>query len=76
MSDKDLTEALRYIIEKELGKFSKLLPKDILSRIEKNISPEIENIIEQGGYIKKSKYKNLEKIINDLEERINDLENN
>ena len=55
MSDKDLTEALRHIIEKELGKFSKLLPKDILSRIEKNISPEIENIIEQGGYIKKSK---------------------
>ena len=75
MSDKDLTEALRYIIEKELGKFSKLLPKDILSRIEKNISPEIENIIEQSGYIKKSKYKNLEKIISDLEERINNLEN-
>ena len=76
MSDKDLAEALRHIIEKELSKFSKLLPKDILSRIEKNISPEIENLIEQGGYIKKSKYKNLEKIINDLEERINDLENN
>jgi polyhydroxyalkanoate synthesis regulator phasin len=76
MSDKGLTEALRNIIEKELGKFSKLLPKDILSRIEKNISPEIENIIEQGGYIKKSKYQSLEKIINDLEERINDLENN
>jgi polyhydroxyalkanoate synthesis regulator phasin len=51
------------------------LPKDILSRIEKNISPEIENIIEQSGYIKKSKYKNLEKIIGDLEERINNLEN-
>ncbi len=75
MSDKDLTEALRHIIEKELVKFSKLLPKDILSRIEKNISPEIENIIEQSGYIKKSKYKNLEKIISDLEERINNLEN-
>ena len=75
MSDKDLTEALRHIIEKELGKFNKLLPKDILSRIEKNISPEIENIIEQSGYIKKSKYKNLEKIISDLEERINNLEN-
>ena len=75
MSDKDLTEALRHIIEKELGKFSKLLPKDILSRIEKNISPEIENIIEQSGYIKKSKYKNLEKIISDLEEKINNLEN-
>ena len=75
MSDKDLTEALRHIIEKELGKVSTLLPKDILSRIEKNISPEIENIIEQSGYIKKSKYKNLEKIIGDLEERINNLEN-
>ena len=76
MSDKDLTRALKQIIEKELGRFNKLLPKDILSSIEKKITPEIENIIEQSGYVKKSKYKNLEKIIADLEKRIDDFEKN
>lgn len=74
MSDRDLIEALRRIIEKELGRFNTLLPKEILSSMEKKIAPELENIIEQSGYVKKSKYKNLEKIITDLEKRINDLE--
>ena len=75
MDNKDFSEVLRRIIEKELSKFSKLLPKDVISNIEKRISPELENIIEQSGYIKKSKYNNLEKIIDDLEKRISDLEN-
>ena len=74
MSNKDLSEALKRIIEKELANFSKLLPKDIISNIEKKISPELENIIEKSGYIKKSKYESLEKIVDDLEKRINDLE--
>ena len=76
MSNKDLSEALKRVIEKELNNFNKLLPKDIISNIEKRISPELENIIEQSGYIKKSKYENLEKIINDLEKRITELEKN
>tara|TARA_B100001564_G_scaffold237970_1_gene201289 strand:+ start:1345 stop:1575 length:231 start_codon:yes stop_codon:yes gene_type:complete len=74
MSNKDFSEALKRIIEKELTNFSKLLPKDIISNIEKKISPELENIIEKSGYIKKSKYESLEKIVDDLEKRINDLE--
>ena len=74
MSDKDLTEALKRIIEKELSKFSKLLPKDVISDVEKKISPQVESIIEQSVYVKKSKYKNLEKIIDDLEKRIDILE--
>ena len=74
MSNKDLSEALKRVIEKELNNFNKLLPKDIISNIEKRISPELENIIEQSGYIKKSKYESLEKIVDDLEKRINDLE--
>ena len=76
MSDKDLIQALKQIIEKELGRLNKLLPRDALSSIEKKIAPEIENIIEQSGYVKKSKYKNLEKIITDLEKRIDDFEEN
>ena len=74
MSDKDLTEALKRIIEKELSKFSKLLQKDVISDDEKKISPQDASIIEQSGYVKKSKYKNLEKIIDDLEKRIDILE--
>ena len=74
MSEKDLSEAIKSIIEKELKSLGKLIPKDIISNIEEKISPEIENIIEQSGYIKKSKYKNLERIINDLEERLSELE--
>ena len=74
MSNKDLSEALKRVIEKELNNFNKLLPKDIISNIEKRISPELENIIEQSGYIKKSKYKTLERIVDDLEKRISELE--
>ena len=74
MSNKDLSEAIKNIIEKELKDFSKLMPVDIISNIEEKISPKIEKIIEQSGYIKKSKYKNLERIISDLEKRISELE--
>tara|TARA_X000001036_G_scaffold427720_1_gene456683 strand:+ start:467 stop:691 length:225 start_codon:yes stop_codon:yes gene_type:complete len=74
MSDKDLSEALKNIIEKELKAFGKLLPADIISNFGSKVSPQIEKIINQSGYIKKSKYKNLEKIINDLEDRIKKLE--
>ena len=76
MSDKDLSEALKNILEKELKAFSKLLPADIVSNIEKKVSPQVERIINQSGYIKKSKYENLEKIINDLEKRITEIEKN
>ena len=76
MSDKDLSEALKNILEKELKAFSKLLPADIISNIENKVSPQVERIINQSGYIKKSKYENLEKIINDLEKRIKELEKN
>ena len=74
MSDKDLKDALKRIIEKELSGFSKLLPKDVISDLQKKISPQVESIIEKSGYIKKSKYENLERIIEGLEKRINILE--
>ena len=76
MSDKDLLEALKRIIEKEISGFGKLIPKDVVSNIERQISPKLEKVIEQSGYIKKSKYSNLKKIISDLEKRIDELEKN
>ena len=76
MNDKNLSEAIKNIIEKELKAISKLLHKEVISNIESKISPQVEKIIDQSGYIKKSKYKNLEKIINELENRISELEKN
>ena len=76
MDNKDLSEALKRILEKEVKKFGGLIPQDVVSEIESKISPQIEKIIEQGGYVKKSKYKNLERIISDLETRLNKLEKN
>ena len=74
MANKDLSAALKKILEKEIRKFGSLIPKDVISDIESKISPQIEKIIEQSGYVKKSKYENLERIISDLEERLDKLE--
>ena len=76
MDNKDLSEALKKILEKEIKKLGSLIPKDIVDDIESKISPQIEKMIEQGGYVKKSKYENLERIISDLEDRLDKLEKN
>tara|TARA_B100000941_G_scaffold140539_1_gene99536 strand:- start:1899 stop:2129 length:231 start_codon:yes stop_codon:yes gene_type:complete len=76
MKDKNLSDALKNIIEKELKALSKLIPNDIMNNIEEGISEQVQNIIKQSGYVKKTKYQNLEKIIEDLEKRISELEKN
>ena len=73
---KNLSEAIKNILEKELKNFSKLIPNDVLKNIGKNVSPQIENMIEKNGFVRKSKYQNLEKIIDDLEKRLSELEKN
>ena len=76
MKDKNLSDALKNIIEKELKALSKIIPNDIMNNIEEGISEQVQNIIKQSGYVKKTKYQNLEKIIEDLEKRISELEKN
>ena len=76
MTEKNLSEAIKNILEKELKNFSKLIPNDVLKNIGKNVSPQIENIIEKNGFVRKSKYQNLQKIIDDLEKRLSELEKN
>ena len=76
MKDKNLSDALKNIIEKELKALSKLIPNDIMNNIEEGISEQVQNIIKQSGYVKKTKYQNLEKIIEELEKRISELEKN
>ena len=76
MDNKDLSEALKKILEKEIKKFGSLIPKDVVYDIASKIAPQIEKMIEQSGYVKKSKYENLERIISDLEDRLDKLEKN
>jgi polyhydroxyalkanoate synthesis regulator phasin len=45
-----------------------------LKNLQKVISPELENLIEKSGYVSKSKYKALERLAQELEERIVDFE--
>ena len=74
MSQDELTKAIINIINKELGVVKEIIPKDLLKNLQKAISPELENLIEKSGYISKSKYKVLERLAQELEERIIDLE--
>ena len=76
MNDNDLTKAILNVLKKELGSVGNVLPAELLSGIRKNISPEIEEVIEKSGYVTKSKYNSLEKLAQELEKRIIELEKN
>lgn len=73
MSQNELTQAILNVIKKEIDSASKVLPTDLLSNID--IAPEIEKLIEKSGYVSKSKYDSLNRIAQELEQRIIDLEN-
>ena len=74
MSQNEVTKAIFSILEKELKNINKLIPGDLLKNLEKNIAPELKNVVEKSGYVSKSKYDSLNKIAKDLEKRISDLE--
>ena len=76
MSQDELSEAIINILKKEMGSVKHILPSDLLQNLQKVIGPEIEKLIEKSGYVSKSKYRALEKLANNLEQRIIDLENN
>ena len=76
MNDNDLKKAILNVLKKELGSVGNVLPAELLSGIRKNISPEIEKVIEKSGYVTKSKYNSLEKLAQELEKRITELEKN
>ena len=74
MNDNDLTKAILSVFKKELGSVGDILPSELLSSIRKKISPEIEGLIQKSGYVTKSKYETLERLAQELEKRIIDLE--
>ena len=76
MSQDELSKAIINILKKEMGSVKDILPSDLLHNLQKVIGPEIEKLIEKSGYVSKSKYRALEKLANNLEQRIIDLENN
>lgn len=74
MSNDELTKAILNVFKKELGIMGDVLPTELLASIKKNITPELEKFIEKNGYVSKSKYESLEKLVEQLEKRIIDLE--
>ena len=76
MSQDELSKAIINILKKEMGSVKDILPSDLLYNLQKVIGPEIEKLIEKSGYVSKSKYTALEKLADNLEQRIIDLENN
>jgi polyhydroxyalkanoate synthesis regulator phasin len=75
MSQDDLSKAIINILKKEMGSVKDILPSDLLQNLQKVIEPETEKLIEKSGYVSKSKYTTLEKLADNLEKRIIDLEN-
>ena len=76
MSQDELYKAVINVLKKEMDAFKDILPSDFLQNLQKIIGPETEKLIEKSGYVSKSKYKALERLANNLEQRIIDLENN
>lgn len=75
MNQGELSKAIINIIKKEMGALKGILPSDLLKNLEKIIRHDIENLIEKSGYVSKSKYGALERLAEELEKRIIDLEN-
>jgi len=75
MSQDELSKAIINILKKEMGAIKDILPPDLLLNLQKVIGPEVEKLIEKNGYVSKSKYTALEKLADNLEKRIIDLEN-
>lgn len=76
MSQDELSKAVINVLKKEMDAIKDILPSDFLQNLQKIIGPETEKLIEKSGYVSKSKYKALERLANNLEQRIIDLENN
>ena len=75
MNQDELSKAIINILKKEMSVVKDILPSDLLQNLQKVIGPETEKLIEKSGYISKSKYLALEKLANNLEKRIIELEN-
>ena len=74
MSQDELSKDIINILKKEMAAVKDILPSDLLQNLQKVIGPETEKLIEKSGYISKSKYDSIKKLVDELEERITLLE--
>jgi len=74
MSQDELSKAIINILKREMGVVKDILPSDLLQNLQKVIGPEIEKLIEKSGYVSKSKYEAIEKLADNLEKRMINLE--
>ena len=75
MSQDELSKAVTNVLKKEMDAIKDILPSNFLQNLQKVIGPETEKLMEKSGYVSKSKYTALEKLADNLEKRIIDLEN-
>lgn len=74
MSQDELSKAIINILKKEMGAVKDIFPSNLLQNLQKTIRPDLGRLIEKSGYISKSKYSALERLTEELEKRIIDLE--
>ena len=74
MKDNELRDAVMGILKKEIGAFTNALPAEVINSLTASLSDNFNDLIEQSGYVHKSKYQVLEDIADRLEKRITFLE--
>ena len=74
MKDNELRDAVMSILKKEIGAFTNALPAEVINSLTASLSDNFNDLIEQSGYVHKSKYQALEDIAERLEKRITLLE--
>lgn len=70
MKDNELRDAVMNIIKKEIGAIGDVLPVEVINSLAGNLSKDFDGLIEQSGYVSRSKYETLKNIADRLEKRI------
>ena len=70
MKDNELRDAVMNIIKKEIGAIGGVLPVEVINSLAENLSKDFNGLIEQSGYVSRSKYETLKNIADRLEKRI------
>ena len=74
MKDNELRDAVMSILKKEIGALANVLPAEVINSLTTSLSENFNDLIEQSGYVHKSKYQVLKDIADRLEKRIALLE--
>ena len=70
MKDNELRDAVMSNQKKEIGALANVLPAEVINPLTTSLSEKFNDLIEQSGYVHKSKYQLLKDIADRLEKRI------